>query len=110
MGQTDVMQRVSLLELCIASVGVHRGALAASYVVRYAMTMNRLDGRLPTAVEYAEDWVIAERSAWNHRAKMHAALGDDWPDIVEHIAKQMQLKQLGERKAMNVNVPASLAV
>jgi hypothetical protein len=101
------VRQSSVIELCVARVGVHRGALAASYVARYAMTQTRL-GKFPTTVEYAEDWAIDERSAWRHRAKMHDALGEDWPAIVEHVAAQIERRQLGVNAATQLPVPARL--
>jgi hypothetical protein len=101
-------RQASVLDLCVARVGVHRGALAASYVARYAMTQMRL-GRFPTAVEYADDWVITERTAWNHRAAMQAALGDDWPQIVAHVADEIERRKLGVNAATRTAVPRKLA-
>lgn len=100
---------VSVLDLCIAGAGVHRGALAASYVARYAMTQTRL-GKFPTAVEYADDWAMAERSAWHHRAAMTQALGDDWPTIVEWVADEISRRQLGVNDVKRLTVPSKLAV
>ena len=96
-----------MLELCVARVGVHRGALAASYVARYAMTMHRLDGKFPTAVEYADDWAIDERTAWRHRAKMQDAIGEDWPAVVEHVAGHID-ERTSVRTSIRTAVPARL--
>jgi hypothetical protein len=103
-----VSRRASVLDLCVSSVGVHRGAIAASYVARYAMTAHRL-GKFPTAEEYAEDWAIKVRTAWNHRARMQAALGDSWRDVVMFVAAEMA-DLASERDAMRTPVPASLVV
>ena len=86
---------------------MHRGAIAASYVARYAMTMHRL-GKFPTAVEYADDWAIDERAAWRHRARIREAIGEEWPAIVEHVAGQIG-DRMNERTAMRVPSPARLA-
>lgn len=99
----------TVLDLCIGGAGVHRGALAASYVARYAMTQHRL-GKFPTTVEYANDWAITERSAWNHRAKMHDALGDEWPAVVEWVASEIERRSLGVSDVKQLPIPAKLAV
>lgn len=102
-------QATTVLDVCVARVGVHRGALAASYVARYAMTLNRL-GKFPTAVEYADDWAMVERSAWHHRARMQEALGDDWPAVVEHVAREIGRRQLGVKDATKLSLPSRIAV
>ena len=102
------VRQVSILELCVSRVGVHRGALAASYVARYAMTQQRL-GKFPTALEYADDWAIIGRAAWDHRRRMQEALGDDWPAVVECVAREIDRRQVGLKAAMQLRVPSKLA-
>lgn len=78
-------QARTVLEVCVARLGVHRGAVAAANVAQWAIATHEL-GHVPTTVEYAEYWAIAERSGWNHRARIRDALGEDWQPVVESIA------------------------
>lgn len=103
-----VPRRPSVLELCVAGAGLHRGAFAASYVARYAMTANRLGGKFPSAAAYAEDWKIPERTAWVHRQKMRAALGDGWQDVVMFVAGEID-SRTSERQAIQTALPSALA-
>lgn len=66
-------------------MGVHRGALAAARVAQWVIVTAEL-GYVPTTVEYAEWWSVSERTGWNHRALVHAALGEEWPQSIERIA------------------------
>jgi hypothetical protein len=85
-------KRRTVLQACVARFGHHRGGFAAAHVAQLAITAAGL-GRLPTAVEYADDWAIDERTAWRHRAEARAALGDDWETVVVQLAGR-----LGERR------------
>lgn len=100
-------RRVSVLEACTLKLGQHRGALAAANVAQYAIAWADL-GEFPTAAEYADYWAISERSAWRHRARIEAALGDQWQDVVRRLARQ--LERAGERSpraAMQLRVTAA---
>jgi hypothetical protein len=104
-GQTDdVAAKVSVLEVCVARLGTHRGALAAANVAQWAIATAEL-GRVPTTVEYSDYWAINERSGWRHRARVHEGLGDQWPAVVEQLARR-----LGERRSpravMSLPAPA----
>jgi hypothetical protein len=76
----------TILEVCVANAGVHRGALAAAYVAQAAITTHEL-GRVPTVAEYAEYWAVDERTGWRHSVKMTDALGMDWRPVVAEVAK-----------------------
>jgi hypothetical protein len=73
------------------------------------MTQIRL-GKFPTTLEYADDWAIDERSAWRHREKMRDALGDDWPEVVAHVAREVERRQLGVKDATRLALPSKLAL
>lgn len=59
--------RLTVQEVCVRRLGVHRGALAAARVAMMAIAANEL-GHFPSATEYAEYWAVDERTAWRHRA------------------------------------------
>lgn len=75
----------TVLEVCVARRGVHRGSLAAAHVAQWAMAIDAL-GHVPTVVEYAEWWSISERTGWRHAERVEAVFGDEWRSVVEAIA------------------------
>lgn len=84
---------------CVNKLGVHRGAIAAARVAQWSLVAAEL-GRVPTTVEYAEWWAIDERTGWRHRAAVQAALGDDWPPIIEHLAQAAAAQQARSPRAI----------
>jgi hypothetical protein len=95
---------MSVHRYCVRKLGVHRGAIAAARVAQWAIATAEL-GHLPTTVEYSEWWAVTERTGWYHRAAVHAALGDEWPQVVEQLARLAQ-----ERKARSPRAVQQLAV
>jgi hypothetical protein len=81
----------TLLELCIARRGVHRGAVTAAWVVQWAATAREL-GKFPTTAEYAEWWNVSERNAWRHRAAIHEALGDEYERVVLRLGDEIDAR------------------
>lgn len=75
----------TLLQYCVARLGVHSGAIAAARLIEMAVCTVEL-GHLPQAAEYAEWACIDERTAWRHRAKLKAVFGDEWTQVVEQLA------------------------
>jgi hypothetical protein len=92
----------TLLELCVARRGLHRGALTAAWVIQWAATAREL-GKFPTTAEYAEWWAVSDRNAWRHRAAIHEALGDDYQAVVLHIAQELDAR-MSRRQAMKLKV------
>lgn len=84
---------MSVHRYCVKRLGVHRGAIAAARVAAWAMVTAEL-GRVPTTVEYSEWWCVKERTGWNHRAAVAAALGENWQEAISVIAVE-----IGRRKA-----------
>jgi hypothetical protein len=99
-------KRGSILDYCVRSAGVHRGALVAAWVAQWAMTANDL-GRFPTAVEYAEWWAVDERTAWRHRAGIRDVFGDVEP-IVMAVASGVDGRR-SPRAVMGLPVPVVAA-
>ncbi|HEY8773078.1 MAG TPA: hypothetical protein VIM05_00795 [Gaiellaceae bacterium] len=97
----------TVLEVCVARLGVHRGALAAANVAQWAMATRDL-GHVPTTVEYAEYWSISERNGWLHRSRIRAALGDEWPVVVEKLAAYVGDIR-SPRAAMKLRAPLVVA-
>jgi hypothetical protein len=96
---------VTVLEVCVRRLGVHRGAVAAANVAQWALAADSL-GHFPTTVEYAEWWAISERTAWRHRARCHSALGDDWQNVVESIAREIDERSPRAVMKLRVRVAA----
>jgi hypothetical protein len=94
----------TVLEYCVLALGVHRGAIAAAHVARWAIAVHEL-GRMPTTVEYAEYWFVTERTGWNHRASCRAVFGDEWPRVVEAVAAD-----IGEKLSPRAVAAQSVAV
>jgi hypothetical protein len=90
-------------ELCIARLGVHRGAIAAARVAQWAMVAHDL-GRLPTTVEYAEWWSLDERTGWRHRAAIRDALGEEWEPTIEALAAQITDRMRSPRAVLSLAV------
>jgi hypothetical protein len=90
---------VSVHRHCVQKLGVHKGAIAAARVAQWAMATAEL-GHVPTTVEYSEWWAVTERTGWNHRAAVHAALGDDWPAVVERVAAVIVARKLRSPRAV----------
>jgi hypothetical protein len=99
-------RRVSVLQACVAAVGVHRGALAAAHVAQWALATHDL-GHVPTTAEYADYWAVIERTGWNHRRRIRDALGDDWPAIVDELAHAIG-EQRSPRAVMSMPVPRTV--
>jgi hypothetical protein len=89
----------TILEVCVARLGVHRGALAAANVAQLAMTAADL-GRFPTALEYAADWSLSERSAFNHRGRARDGLGENWQQIIEGLALELVARKARSPRAV----------
>lgn len=105
--ETVAVKRQTVLQVCVAQLGVHRGALAAANVAQLAMTTATL-GHFPTTDEYCADWVVSERTGWNHRARARAGLGDDWQDVIEQLALVVERKRARTPRAvMNLPAPSS---
>jgi hypothetical protein len=81
-------QRASVLDWCVAALGVHRGALAAAKVFQYAQATRDL-GHVPSHVEYARYWHVAERNGKKHRSQIQAVFGDEWEAVIERVAARM---------------------
>jgi len=92
-------KRVSIQRACIQRLGVHRGAIAAARVAQWAIATAEL-GHVPTTVEYADWWAVTERTGWYHRAAVHAALGDEWPSVVEQLADVVRAQSLRSPRAV----------
>lgn len=100
----------TVLEVCVAKRGVHRGALAAANVAQWALTIDAL-GRIPTIVEYAEWWSCSERTGWRHAERIEAVFGEDWRPMVEAIAVAARKHVDGRLSVAGVKatpVPASV--
>jgi hypothetical protein len=85
MGNMARRKAQTVLEHCVAALGVHKGALAAASVAQWAIAAHELE-HVPTTVEYVEFWYCTERTGWNHRAAIRSVFGDDWPSVVEALA------------------------
>lgn len=110
--QTDRVKRssITVLEACVARLGVHRGALAAAYVAQAAIAAADL-GHVPTVVEYSEYWSVTERTGWNHSERMTAGLGGDWRPVVAEIAEAVnELHSRSPRSVMRLPLPRVVAV
>jgi hypothetical protein len=79
----------TVLEVCVASLGVHRGAVAAANVAQWAIATSEL-GHVPTVAEYVDYWAITDRSGWNHAARVREALGDDWRAVVDALSRHLE--------------------
>lgn len=87
LGQTERMaKRVTVLQVCVAKLGAHKGGLAAANVAQIAMARREL-GHFPSGTEYADYWAVTERTAWYHRSRARSVFGDDLEAVVEQIAK-----------------------
>lgn len=75
----------TVLEVCVARLGMRRGTMAAVAVVQWAIATDEF-GRVPTTVEYSEWWAVTERTGWSNRATVRAVFGDDWQVVVQEIA------------------------
>lgn len=104
--RTVAAKRVSVLQACVARLGAHRGARAAANVAQYAITTREL-GHVPTTVEYADYWALSERSGWDHRARVKSVFGDDWREVVETVAAEIERRST--REVMGLPIPARLA-
>ncbi len=110
-GQTATVaaeKRVSVLNVCTARLGLHRGALAAANVAQLAMTTADL-GHWPSATEYADYWAITERTAWYHRSRAREVFGDDLQTVVEQLARDVARKRARSPRAV-MQLPAPSAV
>ena len=101
------MKRQTVLQVCVAALGVHRGALAAANVAQHAMATCEL-GHVPTATEYAEYWAMHERSAWRHRERVREVFGEDWREVVEAVAAQIS-DERSPRAVANLSAPRFVA-
>lgn len=99
----------TVLDICVARVGVHRGAVAAAAVAQYALTTVEL-GHVPTTDEYIAEWAISERTGWRHRERMTAVFGEAWPDVVAAVAAEVERRSVRlPARAMALVVPALAA-
>lgn len=90
-------------------LGVHKGALAAANVAQWALATYDL-GHVPTVVEYAEYWAIAERTGWLHGKRAADVFGkDEWRSVVEAVAAEITQRR-SPRAVMALPLPASVAV
>jgi hypothetical protein len=97
---------VTVLQACVRTLGVHRGAIAAAQVAQWALVTAEL-GRVPTTAEYAEYWAVIERTGWNHRANVRRVFGDDWQSVVEQLADEISRRRVrGPGKVVGLGVPA----
>jgi hypothetical protein len=80
----------TLLEVCTARLGVHKGALAAAWLVEYALATRDL-GHVPSGREYAAWAFVDDRTAWRRRSALREVFGDDrWVEVVEALAAQVE--------------------
>lgn len=87
--QTDgVTKRLTVLQVCVARLGAHKGGLAAANVAQLAMTTREL-GHFPTGAEYSEYWAVSKRTAWYHRERCRAVFGDDLEAVVDQLARSI---------------------
>lgn len=93
------------MELSVAKLGVHRGALAAAHVAQWVIATDDL-GHVPTTVEYSEYWAIDERTGWRHRANVAAVLGDEWQAAVEALVREVD----SHSKRAVMGLPVRVAV
>jgi len=94
-------------QVCIAKLGVHRGAVAAARIAQYAIATREL-GHVPTTEEYSEYWAVAERTAWLHRRAVRDVFGDDnWRQVVEQVAAEIDrgAGSLSPRRVMDLPAP-----
>jgi hypothetical protein len=99
----------TVLEVCVANLGVHRGAVAAANVAQLALTTSDL-GHFPTAVEYAEYWAVIERTAFHHRRRAREGLGDEYQAVVLQLAAIITAKKSrSPRAVMSLPVPRPVA-
>jgi len=78
-------QPKTVLDHCIASRGVHRGALTAAWVAQWARCAQEL-GRFPTTAQYADYWAIHERTGWRHREAIVDVFGEEFEPTVMYVA------------------------
>lgn len=107
-GRSSVSRKPrTLLAVCVAALGVHRGALTAAWLVEHALATRGL-GHVPTAAEYAEWAFVEERTAWRRRASLRAVFGDDgWREVVARLAELPELDRSGSlRRLVEIPVPA----
>ena len=96
---------MTVLQACVARLGVHRGAVAAANVAQLAITTVEL-GHFPTAVEYADYWAVIERTAWHHRRRAREGLGEGWQEIIEQLAAAaVRRRARSPRAVMSLPVP-----
>jgi hypothetical protein len=93
----------TVLEVSVAKLGVHRGALAAAQVAQWALATCEL-GHVPTTVEYSEFWCVTERTGWLHRAHVRDVFGDEWPAVVQSLSEHIEKKS--PRAVTKLAVPA----
>jgi hypothetical protein len=96
----------TVLEHCVAKLGVHQGAFAAANVAQYAIATKDL-GHVPTTDEYCEWWAVSERTGWYHRSRIRDVFGDDWPDVIEQVSHL--IKTSSPRAAMSLPVTRPVA-
>ena len=83
----------TVLEACVAVMGVHRGSFAAAHIAQWAMTIEDL-GRVPTTAEYADYWAVDLRTGWRHRAEAREVFGESWLEVVQLLADEIARRKL----------------
>lgn len=99
-------EKQKLIKLFVRRYGVHRGGVYCAQFLQLALTARRL-GRVPTAVEYADDWAISERSAWYHREHARGVFGERWEEAVLEVAGLLE-EAMSRKQAREVVVPGRL--
>jgi len=89
----------TVLEVCVAKQGIHKGALTAARVAQYAICAADI-GHFPGAGTYADWWAIDERTAWRHRASIRDVFGDDLEAVVMALVAQMDKSSRSPRAVM----------
>jgi hypothetical protein len=89
----------TILEACVATHGIHRGAIVAANVAKAAIAAVEL-GHVASGNEYAEFWAIDQRTSFRHFEGIADVFGPDWRDVVEQLAKRAEAR--GDRKARSV--------
>lgn len=84
---------MTILQACTRARGVHAGALTAAHVAQYAIATRDL-GRVPSNSEYESYWAVSNRTAERHRAGIRDVYGDDWRDVVEWLASEIDRRRV----------------
>jgi hypothetical protein len=92
----------SVRDVCIAKLGVHRGAIAAARVAQWAIATREL-GHVPTVAEYSDWWALSERTGWYHASRIEAVFGDEWRDVVELVAREID-RRMSPRQVQRLTV------